>query len=429
MNAGVLVSFDGSGSTDNIGISNYTWSFTYNSSLTHIYGVSPTFKFWVVGNYTVTLNVTDAAGNWDTDTMLVRVGASSGDITLPVANAGADQNVFIGNIVTLDATASTDNVGVINYTWRFTYNNTARTLYGVSPQFTFWTMGNYTMTLTVSDVAGNTGIDTLIVRVSAPPSSNDSINWWNILGMLSTILGIIGGAISVYKFVIPWWKKRKQQENPPSTPEIQAQSSPSRSLQPSQPISSGTHTQSQQVAQESVFPAAVSTPPPQPTKTIEQLVKDGTKEEWSEYISKSIMNEQPINLPYIEREKAIRFPDYGYRHFLELIVESEIFLHMITEMKDYGHYKDVRLIQYIKGDDAFKRGLAMLVKLLCNNTHTIACKETETEWRYFEEVLGCFVNPVITASGKRWVIGGKTRKVTVEEAFDRKAKKIVYQIV
>ena len=63
----------GSVSTDNIGIVNYTWTFDYNGSLVTLYEASPEFFFDIVGNYTITLNVTDAAGNWDTDSVVIRV--------------------------------------------------------------------------------------------------------------------------------------------------------------------------------------------------------------------------------------------------------------------------------------------------------------------------------------------------------------------
>ena len=63
----------GSVSTDNIEIVNYTWTLDYNGSIVTIYGVSPEFFFGIVGNHTIMLNITDAAGNWDTDSVVIRV--------------------------------------------------------------------------------------------------------------------------------------------------------------------------------------------------------------------------------------------------------------------------------------------------------------------------------------------------------------------
>jgi parallel beta-helix repeat protein len=189
---GTVVTFDGSGSTDNIGITNYTWTFTHNGTAVTLYGVSPTFRFWTAGNYTVTLTVQDAAGNTDMDTMLVNVAAAAppADTTPPAANAGPDQTVNAGALVTFTGAGSTDNVGVTNYTWTFTHNGTAITLYGVSPTFRFWTPGNYTVTLTVRDAAGNTDTDTVLVTVnpvSGPGDGGDPGNYLWIIILLIVI--------------------------------------------------------------------------------------------------------------------------------------------------------------------------------------------------------------------------------------------------
>ncbi len=73
---GDTVYFDGSGSTDNIGITKYTWTFTYDEKVKELSGVKPTggFTFDIGGQYDVTLKVGDAEGNTDTDTILVTVG-------------------------------------------------------------------------------------------------------------------------------------------------------------------------------------------------------------------------------------------------------------------------------------------------------------------------------------------------------------------
>ena len=85
---GASVSFDGSDSTDNVGVSNYTWGFVYNGSAVELYGESPTFTFWTEGTYDVTLVVTDGSGNSDSDLVTVTVmdGAipEFGDVAAPV---------------------------------------------------------------------------------------------------------------------------------------------------------------------------------------------------------------------------------------------------------------------------------------------------------------------------------------------------------
>ncbi len=70
---GSEVTFDSSGSSDDVAITSYTWTFMYNGSEVSLDGASPSFTFWTEGTYVVTLNVTDAQGNYDTDTMTVTV--------------------------------------------------------------------------------------------------------------------------------------------------------------------------------------------------------------------------------------------------------------------------------------------------------------------------------------------------------------------
>jgi len=103
-------------------------------------------------------------------------GSQTGpDTTPPVARTGQDQHVALGKDVQFAGIASSDNVGVTNYTWTFTYNGTAVALYGATPNFRFWTLGNYTVTLAVRDAAGNSDTETMMMRVSEEgPSDSDS---------------------------------------------------------------------------------------------------------------------------------------------------------------------------------------------------------------------------------------------------------------
>jgi PKD repeat protein len=70
---GQEVYFDGSGSIDNDGVANYTWTFLFEGDEVPLYGISPAFTFSAAGTYVVTLNVTDPSGNSATDTMTVEV--------------------------------------------------------------------------------------------------------------------------------------------------------------------------------------------------------------------------------------------------------------------------------------------------------------------------------------------------------------------
>ena len=88
----------------------------------------------------------------------------SADTTKPIANAGVDKTINEDSIVTLDGSASSDNVGITSYTWTLK-DETDKTLYGAKPQYVFETPGNYTVTLTVKDQAGNSASDTVKIAV------------------------------------------------------------------------------------------------------------------------------------------------------------------------------------------------------------------------------------------------------------------------
>lgn len=73
INPGYLCTFNGTLSTDNVRVANYTWSFIYNDSLVILYGPTPSFRFSTPGTYEVTLNVTDTAHLQSTDVMVITV--------------------------------------------------------------------------------------------------------------------------------------------------------------------------------------------------------------------------------------------------------------------------------------------------------------------------------------------------------------------
>ncbi len=71
--AGWIVFFDGTASSDNWGIDNYTWTLTHNGTEERLWGPTPFVQFWTLGTYVVTLEVTDYAGNKATTTVTVEV--------------------------------------------------------------------------------------------------------------------------------------------------------------------------------------------------------------------------------------------------------------------------------------------------------------------------------------------------------------------
>ncbi len=70
VNAGATASFDASGSSDDVAIVSYEWDFGDGTTGT---GETTTHIYTDPGTYTVTLTVRDAAGNVDTDVLIVTV--------------------------------------------------------------------------------------------------------------------------------------------------------------------------------------------------------------------------------------------------------------------------------------------------------------------------------------------------------------------
>ena len=158
---GTEITFDGSNSSDNIGIVNWIWNFIYDETSHELNGEKPKFTFWEAGNYEITLTVNDAVDLSDTDIILIKVT----DITPPTATISKNQAVPQGSEVTFNGSNSLDNVGIINWTWNFIYNETSVTLYGEVVNFTFWTAGDYEITLDVLDAVGLLDINKVWIKI------------------------------------------------------------------------------------------------------------------------------------------------------------------------------------------------------------------------------------------------------------------------
>ncbi|MBI4020451.1 MAG: S8 family serine peptidase, partial [Candidatus Aenigmarchaeota archaeon] len=161
------VFFDGSESFDNDHIVSYEWdAHIGNASSEKLTGVYNSTKGYdIPGTYTVMLTVRDAAGNADTDTMLVQVVVED-DTEAPHAFAGIPQNVLVREPVQFSAQWSTDNYGIASYTWDTDITRDTD-LDGIpdndvdlvtkSPTLDtgYYVEGIYRVKLTVDDVAGN----------------------------------------------------------------------------------------------------------------------------------------------------------------------------------------------------------------------------------------------------------------------------------
>lgn len=167
----------GGGSIDNIGIVNYTWILNLLGKPKTLYGKEPVITFHDPGQYRVVLRVYDAIGNMDSDNIMITVG----DTESPFVAARERMITTQGDVTYFSVNASGDNLGIVNWTWAFEYQNSTEMLYGREPFFIFHTTGEYSVKITVKDEAGNAGWDTFEVLVGArsdnpsDPEDNDDI--------------------------------------------------------------------------------------------------------------------------------------------------------------------------------------------------------------------------------------------------------------
>ena len=147
------------------------------------------------GEHRIYYKITDNVGNVGT----VGFAWIFLDTVAPTAVPGDDKQVPVGALVEFDGTGSTDTgSGIVNYTWTFDHQGSPVTLYGDKPQFRFSVRGDYEVTLTVRDRAGNTGADTMRVTfnpdVTGTPSESTQFPWWLIalaVGIVVAVLGVL----------------------------------------------------------------------------------------------------------------------------------------------------------------------------------------------------------------------------------------------
>ncbi|MEM2995279.1 MAG: PKD domain-containing protein [Candidatus Bathyarchaeia archaeon] len=159
---GETVVFDASASTPNGGtITSYTWNFG-DGNVTTVSEPVITHAYADYGTYTVTLNVTDSEGKWDTESQTVTVEKA------PVADFfWTPLYPQRCETVTFDASASTPNGGTItSYTWNFGDGNITTVSQPIITHV-YSATGDYLVTLNVTDSEGRWDTESKIISVVA----------------------------------------------------------------------------------------------------------------------------------------------------------------------------------------------------------------------------------------------------------------------
>lgn len=129
------------------------------------------------GTYSFVLTVTDNTGSTGKDTVIVTVSGSTGGNQLPVAKAGADQNIT-GSSTVLDGSGSYDPDGTIkSYYWTkitgpASYAISNSTL--ASPTVSGLVNGTYEFALAVNDAQGALSRDTVKITVGSSAPANQA---------------------------------------------------------------------------------------------------------------------------------------------------------------------------------------------------------------------------------------------------------------
>jgi parallel beta-helix repeat protein len=139
------------------------------------------------GNYWSNYGGEDLDGDGVGDTYLPHEGADYYPLMSPwspndppVANAGPDQTVIVGETVYFDGSGSTDPDGtIISYNWDFGDTNTGT---GVTTTHSYINVGTYTVTLTVTDDYGATDTDTMEITVITSEQAT--------LNLINTVLAL-----------------------------------------------------------------------------------------------------------------------------------------------------------------------------------------------------------------------------------------------
>lgn len=161
---GTSVTLDGTGATDDEGIESYVWTFTYDHEEVTLEGMVQHYTFDIPDVYEIRLDVTDEAGNsaFSTFDLTIR------DTEAPVAALDPGNSPIVkGETAFWKADGSTDNVGIVKYIWTYEYDGKTVTVEGFSVAPIFDEVGEYEITLTVEDAAGNTDSETFTLTVES----------------------------------------------------------------------------------------------------------------------------------------------------------------------------------------------------------------------------------------------------------------------
>ena len=166
--APLVVGFNGSGSSDADGtIASYLWTFDDGSTVS---GVTALHSYGVAGQYQVTLKVTDNQGATAQAQTTITVQAPPVTNQAPSAVLRASTKSGTAPLVVgFKSRGSSDPDGtIVSFFWEF---GDGYTTSGSTTSHTYGVVGQYTVTLTVTDNQGATAQATTLISVTSPTPS------------------------------------------------------------------------------------------------------------------------------------------------------------------------------------------------------------------------------------------------------------------
>lgn len=164
--APVSVTADASASTDPVGITSYTFAFGDGTVVGPQAGATAAHTYVAGGHYTVAVTVGDGGGATASASASVTVGAPVAALSVSPTSGSTPL------LVTANASASTDPIGISKYTFDFGDGSPV-----VGPQagptttHTYSAAGTYTVTVTIQDSAGASASAHASIVAAAPPTA------------------------------------------------------------------------------------------------------------------------------------------------------------------------------------------------------------------------------------------------------------------
>lgn len=211
-----IIFLDASACTDNTGIEEYNWTIVRHRSTRYVEGVNASLLLDEAGEYDIILTIKDVSGNGNSTSFSVLCL----DREPPIAGFDCPRNIISGDELELDGGASTDNLGIVEWSWlaflgKDTYKASTR-----FASFKLTVPGNYTITLTVNDSEGNSGSITkwvTVLRPTGPDRDGDDEDGTPWPLPLALVLIIVLSVIAVFVLFF-FFRKSEGSQRPVETP-------------------------------------------------------------------------------------------------------------------------------------------------------------------------------------------------------------------